>query len=102
MAVSPPFDDRDGVIWYDGELAPWREANLHVLSHALHYIYRGQNHAADYKEDNDNRHAGPLGMENICEQPQEKRTQKGGEFAGKGKKTEKLALPVLGGHSAQQ
>lgn len=32
-----PFDDRDGFIWYDGKLVPWREAKLHVLSHGLHY-----------------------------------------------------------------
>ena len=32
-----PFDDRDGQIWFDGKLIPWREARLHVLSHALHY-----------------------------------------------------------------
>lgn len=30
------MDDRDGLIWLDGELLPWREARLHVLSHALH------------------------------------------------------------------
>lgn len=29
--------DRDGVIWYDGRLVPWREATTHVLSHTLHY-----------------------------------------------------------------
>ncbi|WP_236207344.1 branched-chain-amino-acid transaminase [Pseudomonas tohonis] len=29
--------DRDGVIWYDGELVPWREATTHVLTHTLHY-----------------------------------------------------------------
>ena len=29
--------DRDGVIWYDGELVPWRMANTHVLTHTLHY-----------------------------------------------------------------
>jgi branched-chain amino acid aminotransferase len=29
--------DRDGVIWYDGKLVPWREANTHVLTHSLHY-----------------------------------------------------------------
>ncbi len=29
--------DRDGVIWYDGEMVPWREANTHVLTHTLHY-----------------------------------------------------------------
>ena len=31
------FADRDGVIWYDGELVPWREAKTHVLTHTLHY-----------------------------------------------------------------
>jgi branched-chain amino acid aminotransferase len=29
--------DRDGWIWYDGKLVPWREANTHVLTHSLHY-----------------------------------------------------------------
>ncbi len=29
--------DRDGVIWFDGELVPWREAQVHVLTHTLHY-----------------------------------------------------------------
>lgn len=40
-----PFDDRDGVIWYDGALVPWRDANLHVLSHGLHYascVFEGE------------------------------------------------------------
>lgn len=31
------FADRDGVIWFDGELVPWREAKVHVLTHTLHY-----------------------------------------------------------------
>ncbi|QBQ53986.1 branched-chain amino acid transaminase [Nitrosococcus wardiae] len=31
------MDDRDGVIWLDGELVPWREARVHVLTHTLHY-----------------------------------------------------------------
>jgi len=31
------FSDRDGVIWMDGELVPWREAKVHVLTHTLHY-----------------------------------------------------------------
>ncbi|MBT3765278.1 MAG: branched-chain amino acid aminotransferase, partial [Rhodospirillales bacterium] len=31
------FDDRDGDIWYDGKMVPWRDANVHILSHALHY-----------------------------------------------------------------
>jgi len=31
------FADRDGVIWMDGELVPWREATTHVLTHSLHY-----------------------------------------------------------------
>jgi branched-chain amino acid aminotransferase len=29
--------DRDGVIWYDGKMVPWREATTHVLTHTLHY-----------------------------------------------------------------
>ena len=31
------MDDRDGVIWFDGELKPWRDARVHVLTHTLHY-----------------------------------------------------------------
>ena len=31
------FDDRDGVIWFDGEMVPWRDAKVHVLTHTLHY-----------------------------------------------------------------
>jgi branched-chain amino acid aminotransferase len=40
-----PFDDRDGVIWMDGAIVPWREAKLHVLSHGLHYasgVFEGE------------------------------------------------------------
>ncbi len=29
--------DRDGLIWFDGEMVPWREAKVHVLTHTLHY-----------------------------------------------------------------
>jgi branched-chain amino acid aminotransferase len=39
------YDDRDGLIWFDGEMVPWREANVHVLTHALHYassVFEGQ------------------------------------------------------------
>ena len=31
------FADRDGVIWFDGNMVPWRDATVHVLSHSLHY-----------------------------------------------------------------
>ena len=31
------MDDRDGLIWFDGKMVPWREANVHVLTHTLHY-----------------------------------------------------------------
>lgn len=31
------FSDRDGYIWFDGTFVPWREANVHVLTHSLHY-----------------------------------------------------------------
>jgi branched-chain amino acid aminotransferase len=43
MALT--FDQRDGVIWYDGKLVPWPEAKLHVLSHGLHYascVFEGE------------------------------------------------------------
>ena len=45
MADTVPFDDRDGWIWLDGKLVPWREANVHILTHALHYassVFEGQ------------------------------------------------------------
>ncbi len=40
-----PFDDRDGYIWMDGKMLPWREANVHFLTHALHYstaVFEGE------------------------------------------------------------
>ncbi len=40
-----PFNDRDGFIWFNGKLVPWREAQIHVLSHGLHYasvVFEGQ------------------------------------------------------------
>ncbi|HGX93938.1 MAG TPA: branched-chain amino acid transaminase [Candidatus Tenderia sp.] len=43
--------DRDGVIWLDGELVPWRDAKVHVLTHTLHYgmgVFEG---ARAYKTD---------------------------------------------------
>jgi len=42
---SQHFDDRDGLIWFNGEMIPWRDAKLHVLSHALHYassVFEGE------------------------------------------------------------
>ncbi len=39
------YDDRDGVIWMDGKLVDWRAANVHVLSHAMHYassVFEGE------------------------------------------------------------
>ncbi len=44
-AAGLPFDKRPGVIWYDGKLVPWEEANLHVLTHGLHYascVFEGE------------------------------------------------------------
>ncbi|CEJ14437.1 Branched-chain-amino-acid aminotransferase [bacterium YEK0313] len=40
-----PFHDRDGFIWMDGKLVPWREAQIHVLTHGLHYgscVFEGE------------------------------------------------------------
>lgn len=45
MAEQQSYDDRDGFIWLDGRLVPWREASVHVLTHALHYassVFEGQ------------------------------------------------------------
>ena len=39
------YDDRDGKIWLDGEMVPWREANVHLLTHAMHYassVFEGE------------------------------------------------------------
>ena len=44
-AAILPFDDRDGFIWFDGRLVPWREAKIHVLTHGLHYgscVFEGE------------------------------------------------------------
>ena len=35
--TPPTFDDRDGFIWHDGKLVAWRDAKVHVLTHAMHY-----------------------------------------------------------------
>ena len=39
------YDDRDGMIWMDGEMKPWRDANVHILTHAMHYassVFEGE------------------------------------------------------------
>ncbi|MDQ7070031.1 MAG: branched-chain amino acid aminotransferase [Rhodobacterales bacterium] len=57
--MDTSFDDRDGKIWMDGQLVDWRAANIHVLTHGLHYassvfegercyegnIFRGHDHS---------------------------------------------------------
>jgi branched-chain amino acid aminotransferase len=45
MADIVPFDRREGCIWLDGKLVPWGEANIHVLTHGLHYassVFEGE------------------------------------------------------------
>ncbi|WP_375409549.1 branched-chain amino acid aminotransferase [uncultured Methylobacterium sp.] len=40
-----PFDEREGTIWFDGVMVPWRDAKIHVLSHGLHYgssVFEGE------------------------------------------------------------
>jgi len=42
---TPAMDNRDGSIWFDGKLIPWREARVHMLTHALHYgsaVFEGE------------------------------------------------------------
>lgn len=39
------YDDRDGFIWMDGKMVDWRDANVHVLTHAMHYasaVFEGE------------------------------------------------------------
>ncbi|MEP1767376.1 MAG: branched-chain amino acid aminotransferase [Sulfitobacter sp.] len=43
--MAGAYDDRDGQIWMDGALIPWREANVHILTHAMHYassVFEGE------------------------------------------------------------
>ena len=43
--MSGAFDQRDGFIWMNGSLVPWRDANVHVLTHGLHYassVFEGE------------------------------------------------------------
>jgi len=62
--MAGAYDDRDGQIWMDGALIPWRDANIHILTHAMHYassvfegerayngrIFRSEEHAARLKQ----------------------------------------------------
>ncbi len=43
--MAGAYDDRDGKIWMDGKLTDWRDANVHILTHALHYassVFEGE------------------------------------------------------------
>jgi len=43
--MAGAYDDRDGLIWMDGKMVPWRDANVHILTHALHYassVFEGE------------------------------------------------------------
>jgi branched-chain amino acid aminotransferase len=43
--MSGTYDNRDGKIWLDGALVDWREANVHILTHAMHYassVFEGE------------------------------------------------------------
>ena len=80
-----PFDDRDGFIWYDGRLVPWRDAKLHVLSHGLHYascvfegerVYNGKVfHLRDHNERLHNRRGSsvevPASMDDLAKATEE-------------------------------
>lgn len=61
MTAALPMHDRDGVIWYDGKMVPWREANTHVLTHTLHYgmgVFEG---VRAYNADGDTANGGVQG-----------------------------------------
>ena len=43
--MAGTYDDRDGTIWMDGEMINWRDANVHILTHAMHYassVFEGE------------------------------------------------------------
>ena len=43
--MAGAYDDRDGFIWLDGEMVNWRDANVHILTHAMHYassVFEGE------------------------------------------------------------
>lgn len=43
--MGAAYNDRDGTIWMDGKLIPWRDANVHILTHAMHYassVFEGE------------------------------------------------------------
>jgi branched-chain amino acid aminotransferase len=43
--MTTAYDDRDGKIWMDGKLVEWRDANVHILTHAMHYassVFEGE------------------------------------------------------------
>ncbi|MBO6882570.1 MAG: branched-chain amino acid aminotransferase [Marivita sp.] len=43
--MAGTYDDRDGKIWMDGQLIDWRDANVHILTHAMHYassVFEGE------------------------------------------------------------
>ncbi|MCC5958123.1 MAG: branched-chain amino acid aminotransferase [Rhodobacteraceae bacterium] len=43
--MAGAYDDKDGLIWMDGTMVPWRDANVHVLTHAMHYassVFEGE------------------------------------------------------------
>jgi len=45
MAEIIPFDQRDGSLWLDGKMVPWRDGKIHVLSHGLHFassVFEGE------------------------------------------------------------
>src|SRR5260221_9113578 len=45
MAEIVPFDQRDGALWLDGKIVPWRDGQVHVLTHGLHFascVFEGE------------------------------------------------------------
>jgi branched-chain amino acid aminotransferase len=43
--MAGAYDDRDGLIWMDGQMVAWRDANVHILTHAMHYassVFEGE------------------------------------------------------------
>jgi branched-chain amino acid aminotransferase len=73
MSEILPMDQRDGVIWLDGELVPWRDARIHVLTHGLHYasaVFEGERVYGDVVVGGSRHGRPPPGRHPVPERPE--------------------------------
>ena len=82
--MAGSYDDRDGVIWMDGKLVAWRDANVHILTHAMHYassVFEGERcyNGKIFKSREHSRAAEDLGRLHRLGDPLYGRRDRGGE-----------------------